>query len=174
MPKCRICKEVINKESNDWVMPSKNYYYHIKCYNDWKKTEPLEDAEWRPFIYDFLSRDLKVSYNYHMCEKQIDKYLKDYKMTAKGIYFSLKYFYEIKKGDWEKSRGGLGIIPYIYNEACTYWVEQNSRSKNIIAEIESQIRAATQRKTQTVTQQKTKVKKFKVDLSSIAEMEEDE
>ena len=71
MPECRICKQQIDKEKDDWVMPSRNYYFHRECYHDWKKTEPLVDEEWKPFIYDFISRDLKVSYNHMYIENLV-------------------------------------------------------------------------------------------------------
>ena len=122
MAECRICKQQIDKEKDDWVMPSRNYYFHRKCYHDWKKTEPLVDEEWKPFIYDFISRDLKVSYNYHMVEAQLKKFLKE-KMTMKGVYFALKYFYDIKGNDWDKGNGGIGIVPYIYKDAFNYYYQ---------------------------------------------------
>ena len=117
MPHCRVCKIEIDKEKDDWVMPSKNWYYHRKCYQDWKQSTPATDAEYKAFIYDFISRDLKVSYNYHMCEAQREKFVKEGK-TNKGIFFALKYFYEVKHGDWEKGHGGIGIVPFIYGDSC--------------------------------------------------------
>ena len=172
MAECRICKQKIDKEKDDWIMPSKNYYYHKKCYEDWKHSEPLKDEQWRPFIYDFISRDLKVPYNYHMCESQREKLLKEGK-TNKGIFFSLKYFYEVKHGDWEKGHGGLGIVPYIYNEACAYWVAQENKQAGIIQGIERQMMEARQRQKK-VIHKKTEVKKPVIDLDSIAEMEDEE
>ena len=56
----------------------------------------MEDNEWIPMIYDFLSRDLKVSYNWWLCDSQRKKFIRENKCTNKGIYFTLKYFYEIK------------------------------------------------------------------------------
>ena len=61
MAECRICHVPIDKENDDWVMPSKNWYYHRQCYEDWKKSEPLKDEEWRPFIYDFQFRSSSIS-----------------------------------------------------------------------------------------------------------------
>ena len=174
MAECRICKQIIDKEQDDWVMPSKNWYYHRKCYEDWKKSEPLKDEQWHPFIYDFISRDLKVSYNYHMCEAQIKKFIKENKMTMKGIYFTLKYFYEVKHNDWYKGHGGLGIIPYVYNEACAYWVEQERLTKGIVADIERQMRESAERQKKIIIKKVEPEKKFKVDLSAIGEMEDDE
>ncbi len=46
---CRICKGEIDREKTtegtDWVMPSRNYFYHCKCYNDWKRKKDDVHAE---------------------------------------------------------------------------------------------------------------------------------
>lgn len=34
---------------------------------------------------------------------------------------ALKYFYEIKGNDIKSARGGIGIIPYIYQESYDYY-----------------------------------------------------
>ena len=172
MPHCRVCKVEIDKEKDDWIMPSKNWYYHRKCYNDWKQSTPATDEEYRAFIYDFIARDLKVSYDYHMCKAQIDKFVKEGK-TGKGIVFTLKYFDEIKHGDWNKGHGGIGIVPFVYNEACTYWVAQERKTKGIVADIERQMRAAAERK-QTVVHKTNKPHKFEVDFSILDELEDED
>lgn len=173
MAECRICKQQINKEKDDWVMPSRNYYFHRKCYQDWKKTKPLVDEEWKPFIYDFISRDLKVSYNYHMVEAQLKKFLKE-DMTMKGVYFALKYFYEIKNNDWNQGNGGIGIVPYVYRESCTYWAKRERMQEGTIAEIERQMREAMERPKKVVVRKDSRPQKGIIDLSSIADMEDDE
>lgn len=144
MPECRVCKRQINKKEDDWIMPSKNYYYHKKCYENWKKAEPASDEEYKDLIYDFIKRDLKKNYDYWVCEAQRGKFLKQ-KMTNKGILFALKYFYEVKHGDWEKGHGGIGIVPFIYNDACAYWAARERQAEGTIAEIERQMIAASQR-----------------------------
>ena len=174
MAKCRICDIEIDKEKDDWVKPVTNWYYHRKCYQDWKEATPATDEEYKAYIYDFISRDLKVSYNYHMCEAQRKKFIKEHKMTNKGIFFALKYFYEIKKGDWDKGHGGFGIIPYIYNESCTYWALREKDSAGVVNEIEYQMRAAAERKTKTIKKQDIKPRKFTVDFSALDELEDDE
>ena len=143
MPECRICKVQIDKtkekEGIDWFMPSKNYYYHISCYNTWKAA-PATDDDWISMIYDFLAHDLKVSYNSHMCEAQIKKFWKENKINPKGVYFTLKYFYEIKNNSWDKSHGGLGIIPYVFTDAKSYWIEQERKKRGFMKELEEQAR----------------------------------
>ena len=173
MAECRICKRQINKDNDDWIMPSKNWYYHRKCYEDWKQSTPATDEEYRTFIYDFLSRDMKFSYDYHMIQAQIDKFVKE-KKTIKGIFYTLKYFYEIKGGDWDKGHGGIGIVPFVYNEACTYWVLKEQTNKGIVAQIEQQMKEASLRSKKVITHDKKKKKVYKMNFEAIEAMEDDE
>ena len=158
---CRVCKQEINKKTQlegiDWVMPSKNWYYHKECFNTWGKKKndvhaQAEDEDFPKF------------------KKQWDSFLKKgYK--AKGIFFCIKYFYEIKNGDRSKAEGGIGIIPHIYEDGREYWTSREARDKGICARIEEQIKQAHNR--EIVTIQKKEVKqKNRIDLSLIAEMEE--
>ena len=91
---CRICKKSIDrnveKEGIDWIMPSRNFFYHKSCYDSWKHDNSnikavKQDEEWIPYIWDFLSREIKVKYDiknhrfcYYlpqwMCNKNSDKH----------------------------------------------------------------------------------------------------
>jgi hypothetical protein len=56
--------------------------------------------------------------------------------TYSGILKSLIYWYEVRHGDVEKSYYGLGIVPYIYEQAYQYyyaiWVaQQNNKDKKV-------------------------------------------
>ena len=148
-------------------MPSRNYYYHVKCYEDWRASQPLVDNEWVPMIYDFLSRDLKVSYNYFLCESQRKKFLKENKCTNKGIYFALKYFYEIKHNDWNKGHDGIGIVPYIYKESTEYWINEEHKKRGFINAIEQQLKERTSRETVKIKRPQKKKEKVKYNLDDI-------
>ena len=110
---CRICKEKFDAQEEQkgltWIMPSKNFYYHKECYDNWKAQSDVNvkrnDEIYIEYIYDYLARDLKVEYDYYMCEAQRKNFVEKKGYTNKGIFFTLKYFYEIKKGEWEKSHG---------------------------------------------------------------------
>ena len=63
--------------------------------------------------------------------------------TYSGIYKSIVYWYEVKHGDVEKSYYGLGIVPYIYEQAYQYYyniwlAQQNNKDKDIADYIPSQ------------------------------------
>lgn len=149
---CRICKEKFDAQDEEkgisWVMPSKNFYYHKGCYDNWKAQSDVNvkrsDEAYIEYIYDYLARDLKVEYDYYMCEAQRKNYVEKKNYTNKGIFFTLKYFYEIKKGEWEKSHGGLGIIPYVYQESLQYWATMTKKQANIMEEIEAQMAKMTE------------------------------
>lgn len=171
MPKCRICHQPINpkkeQEGIDWCMPSVNYYYHVRCYQDWKVNKSLSDEEWVSMIYDFLSRDLKVPYNYFLCETQRKKFIKENKFTNKGIYFTLKYFYEIKKNAWDKGHGGIGIVAFVYKEATEYWTEQERRRRGFVEAVENQLKERAAREVIKVKRPIEKKSKIKYDLNNI-------
>ena len=54
-------------------------------------------------------------------EKQIMDYHQNYNMTFTGMLKTLQWFYDIKGGDKELANYGVGILPYIYDEACHYY-----------------------------------------------------
>lgn len=173
VPQCRICHGIIDKEKEregiDWIMPSRNWYYHVKCYNDWKVSSNRSDEDWVLLIYDLIKRDLKGDYNFFLCESQRKRFIKEHQYTNKGMYFALKYFYEVQGNDWTKSHGSIGIIPYIYKEATEYWVSQEEKAKGLLAEIERQSKARAGRIHRTVS----KPKKDKKPLYNLDEIEGD-
>lgn len=144
MVTCRVCKEKFDisslQEGTDWIQPSPRFYYHKKCYETWKNGKVSVDKDWIPLIYDFLARDLKVSYNYHLCETQRKKFIEQHNFTNKGIYFALKYFYELKKGDFTKAHEGIGIVPFVYKESAQYWIGIEKKQQGTLLDIEQQIR----------------------------------
>lgn len=60
-------------------------------------------------------------------------------MPYRGQLLTLKYFYEIKKNSTEKSRGSIGIIPFVYEEAKTYYERQARKADEISKSIQKQL-----------------------------------
>ena len=183
---CRRCKLAIDRDNqNDWIMATRNYYYHISCYEDFvndkekaKTSNGLDlvanDELWKSAIIDYLTKDLKISIDYQKFNSQWKHFLTK-NMTAKGIYFTVRYFYEIENGDKKKAEGAIGIVPHIYDRATCYWGERNQRDKGICARIEEQILSSIHSTTKVINQQRKKPqKKVVVDLAAIADMEDDE
>lgn len=144
---CRICKKEIDRDrQDDWMMTSTNYFYHIKCYEDWAKKKTnlhteADDEMWQAALWDYLWKDLRIGdLNFAKMQKQWVSYLGQ-GMTPKGIFFCMKYFYEVQHGSPDKCKGGIGIVPYIYKEGCEYWCQRELHDKGICERIEQQIRA---------------------------------
>lgn len=60
-------------------------------------------------------------------------------MPYKGQLLTLKYFYEVKNNSIEKSKGSIGIIPYVWEEASLYYKKQAKRQEEITAAIKRQL-----------------------------------
>lgn len=174
---CRACGKKFDLNAipeTDWVMPSKGWYYHTKCYQDWKNNKAKTDKDWIDMIYDFIARDLKGEYNWHMCEKQREAFVTKNKFTNKGIYFTLKYFYEVKGNKWEAGHGGIGIVPYVYKDATEYWTNIEWKKHGFMQAVEEQIFERANREVIKIKRPTTKKKKSKYDLDLIEGAEEDD
>lgn len=180
---CRICKAEIDKrtagEDADWFKPSQRAYYHKKCYNDWKRKKDdvhseADDEMWFESLKDFLAKDLKMAVDWAKVTSQWKTFLRQGK-TAKGIYFTIRYHYEIKHGDIRKSLGGIGIVPSIYENSKSYWIERERREENICQKIEQQVRERlAQEKIVVKRKKKEKRKDSRFDMNTILEMEDNE
>ena len=179
---CRICKGTIDRDAqNDWIMPQEKWYYHVACHDDFAKKKgaikegdisiEADDDLWKSAVYDYLKKDIKISLDFKKFSSQWSNFLKK-GMTAKGIYFTLRYFYEIEKGDSSKSENGIGIVPHVYERGTCYWGERNMRNKGICARIEAQIMQMQMQRVHVIRQTPKKTRAQTIDLASIA-LEED-
>lgn len=147
---CRVCRRRFDRdkleENVDWVQPSPRYYYHLNCWRNWKQNrnnigyKGRNEHFWHEAMVDFLYKTKKMDIDFARLNKMWKSYLKPpNKYTAKGIYFALKYFYDVQKNDIEKANGSIGIVPHIYNESAEYWANLEFKRRGTIEEIERQI-----------------------------------
>lgn len=182
---CRICKKEIDRDTSiegvDWIQPSQNWYYHPKCYDDYAKKKKqikddlhacANDDLWFDALYDYLCKDLKLALDMQKTRSQWNNFLRK-GFTAKGIYFCMRYFYDVQHGD--RSKGdGIGIVTCIYNESCQYWSAREEQDRGILAKIEAQWRSQVAQQKVVVKQKKIPKKIGKqIDLAAIGAMEED-
>ena len=64
---------------------------------------------------------LQDDYNPARVRKQINEYHQKYGYSYDGMKKTLIYWYEIKGQSKEKANGGIGIIPFIFNDAKNYY-----------------------------------------------------
>lgn len=147
---CRYCKKQDidrNKqiEGVDWISPSNRHYYHCHCYtlkleeDNLKAAKILTDEmaaeDWKESAYYYLKNEIKIVIDYQRLDREWERLVKKGR-TPKGIYFTLRYFYDAKNGDKAKSGGSIGIVDYIYEDATKYWVAREERERGILSKIE--------------------------------------
>lgn len=155
---CRLCKKRFNTDIEDAILIGKKSYYHKSCYEDWKKNKDnakgsMSSDFWYEALVDYLYRDVKVSLDFFKIKSQWDTFTKpSYKMTPKGIYFAIRYFYDVQRGDPSKAQGGIGIVKSIYSEAAQYWVDRENKKEGTLEAIIAQIQVREARPVKKIVQ----------------------
>lgn len=114
--KCKVCGESFNRDKEEAVLISPRRYAHKKCVETYE--EDLKDLE---HLQEYIKQLFKVEKLPAKVDKQIKSFKKEYEYSYSGMEKSLIWFYEIKRNSLEKANGGIGIIPYIYQEATQYY-----------------------------------------------------
>ena len=114
---CIYCKETMNRNDEDCVMVMNGKYAHKKCAEietNREKTdaELLDEYIIKLFNYDYVPPRVK---------NQINDFIAKYNYTHSGMRKALQYFYEIKGNSIDKANGGIGIVPYVYQDAYRYY-----------------------------------------------------
>ena len=171
--KCYYCNEHFDRDKDPCEKVTGNRYAHKECYaRNYNRDESFVDL-----IYSYLSKEVFIMLElsktwYPTLKKQLDKYVEEEHYTYEGIYYALKYHYDIKKGDPQKSGGRIGIVPYVYDEAQVYFERQTKAGQKILTQFE-QFQAKNQdQQIINIPPQKEKAPVL-IDMNSILNGEED-
>lgn len=115
--KCFFCKSETNKIDKKDAVRIDDKNFHPECAKLYLEKKELNATICRIF-------NLKAPGPRN--NTYISKFLKQ-GMTFKGMNYSLIYFYDIKKNQISKANHGIGIIPYIYEEAEKYYKYNNRK-----------------------------------------------
>jgi len=141
--KCYYCGEQFDRNQEEWVAVSARRYAHKKCHDEVQSNKTQEEID-----YENLLQYIKKTYCYTAIPakitRQITDYKKQYNFTYSGMLKALKWWFEIKRNSIEDANGGIGILPYIYNDAKTYYyglfianmINEGKRINNKVEEIE--------------------------------------
>lgn len=118
---CPYCSESFLRDRVLWVK-QKNRYWHKECWERYLTDKEKEKQDFQKLLtyinklYGFEKTPTNIIVH-------INRMKKEYKFTNSGILGTLKYFYEIKKNSLDKSNNGVGIVPYVYDEAKRYYAQ---------------------------------------------------
>ena len=90
-----------------------------------KKNEPSPDAAERKALLDYI-KELDPSANFIAIGSQLKRMITE-GMTYSGIRYALWYSVNVKQMPYK----GVGIIPYVYEEAKAYWQWQQRIKKQV-------------------------------------------
>lgn len=132
---CLFCNEDIDIRSEKYTLVG-NRYAHTSCY----KEGASEEIEAINALYDYLAKEICIKVDYMKMKSQRKNFLKQNKSaTDEGILNTLKYFYGIQKAPATKAQGGIGIVPYLYEEAQEYYKNVDKKKEEIKNGIEKQL-----------------------------------
>ena len=96
-------------------------YAHQECSLTEEQKKSKEEQD-KIDLDNYIMQLFKIDYVDARIRKQIKQYREEYNYTYSGIRKALIYFYEVKGNPIEKANGGIGIVPYVYQNAYNYYL----------------------------------------------------
>lgn len=121
LPKCPYCGKDI--QPNEPKKPYKGKHYHTVCYKKYCAeiyVQNNNNTDSKQVLYDYICQLFGIKELSPFLTAQLLKFEKDYSMTYDGMWFSLKYYFEIL-GNKPDIKKGIGIVPYVYDEAKKFY-----------------------------------------------------
>lgn len=132
---CHYCKQAI--EDNQNFKKYQNRKYHTSCYQKMvqeKYQEAKTETNPKQDLYNYICQLFCIKELSPLIMNQIDKYCADFSFTYDGILYSLIYYYDLQENNIRGAKG-IGIVPYIYNEAKEYYIlkqKLDNKENNIV------------------------------------------
>lgn len=117
---CVYCGERFNRDKEPTTQVSARRYAHKECAEKHKANKSQEEKDLEA-LEKYIMHLFDEPYVNARVRKQLKEYKEQYNFTYSGILKTLIYWYEIKGNSTEKANGGIGIIPYVYNDALKYY-----------------------------------------------------
>jgi len=114
--KCCICKESFNKE--DLIVKS-NKKYCKECLQIKEEESNQYKNDW-DLLFKYICNLYDIEVPTGMMFQQLKTFRNEYNYTNIGMYYTLKYYYEILENVVIEDTG-LGIIPYYYDRAKKHY-----------------------------------------------------
>lgn len=123
MVKCTVCGESFDRDKVQAVKSGARRYAHYTCLPEGELV-PLPNMVVDQDLVDlenYIKNLLGDDYNPARVKKQIKDYKTEYNYSYSGMLKALVWFYEVKGNSIEKANGGIGILPFVYQDAYNYY-----------------------------------------------------
>lgn len=120
--KCVYCQNVFDRDKLPFVQISERRYAHKECADKFQSQKTQDEKDYDA-LADYIEKLFGVGYISAKIAKQIKDMRTTYGYTYSGMLGTLMYWYEVRGGVLEKANGGVGIVPYKYDEAKEYYLK---------------------------------------------------
>ncbi len=116
--KCPECGTYNDKENT--VYHNSKYYCKICFENKQKEAQDYKN------LVAYICELYQIEAPTRWMLKQIKDYKEQFNFTYRGIKTTLHYFYEIQEGNSVEDSMGIGIVPFVYDEAKRFYIEKKA------------------------------------------------
>lgn len=134
--KCYYCGEQFDANQVPFVQVNSRRYAHKECAEKAQNEKSQEEKD-LALLEEYIKNLFNISQLTPKIRKQISTYHTEKNYSYSGIYKTLKYWFEVRGNSIDKANGGLGIVPYVYDQAFHYWRalwEAQQQNENIKVE----------------------------------------
>lgn len=117
---CVYCLQRFDRDTEETVQISARRYAHANCAQQRETKQSQEEKDYEA-LENYIMKIFNKEYLTARIKKQIKDYRKEYNYTFSGMLKTLIWWFEIKGNSIEKANEGIGIIPFIYDDACKYY-----------------------------------------------------
>lgn len=143
MVKCFYCNQMFDRNAEEFVLVNSRRYAHKQCHEKVQAGKSQDEKDYEALV-NYVKQVFKYSVVPAKITRQITDYKRQYSFTYSGMLKALVWWFEVKKNSIDAANGGIGILPYIYNDAKTYYyglylaqmANQNKTIQNKVEEIE--------------------------------------
>ena len=117
MVKCFYCGKMLDANNEPYTKPRANRYAHTECHQRANENKTQEEKDYEQLVE-------YIKHLFGNPNPRVWKQIKEYKelgYTYSGMYKTLVWWFDLKHGDIEKANGGIGIIPFVYDQASQYY-----------------------------------------------------
>lgn len=135
--KCYYCGKIFDRDKEPFIQINSRRYAHIKCGEKHQQDEEKINND-KINLENYIKKLFNVQTIDTRIQKQIKQYIEKYNFSYSGIHKALIYHYEVKGGSIDKSNGGIGIVPYVYQNAYRYYYSLwEAQQKNLHKDVQS-------------------------------------
>lgn len=118
---CNVCGKRFDRDKVQAVKSNARRYAHQSCYPQGEIVPLPQVDEDLQKLNEYIEKLLGNNYNKARVKQQLKSFKEEYNYSYSGILKSLVYFYEVKGNSIDKANGGIGIVPFIYQDAFNYY-----------------------------------------------------